>query len=208
MLNTLRASTLVLLLSLIVSGCSFAPDLSAKKEKDATSASEGTEAANSEEIEGAQEATEYKEQPKFAKLNITSAENRGYSDKAHKIPRAMGGGLWYYTESSKPGYLEHYQTEEHHQKEWLGDVVHIQISDKEYYGYKATPLAIEIINEKNARIVLSLQKNAGDCGSWSTDPCEASKKEPARVFIAVEKDKLKGKKFIIETDTGEKLSTN
>ncbi|MBD1373117.1 hypothetical protein IC620_12205 [Hazenella sp. IB182357] len=188
MLNTLRASTLVLLLSLIVSGCSFAPDLSAKKEKDATSASEGTEAANSEEIEGAQAATEYKEQPWFEKRRTTT----------NKAPRAMSGGLWVYNLNSYPGYLGKLVNFEE------VDVLHIQLTDKEYYGHILDPLAIEFLNDTTVRVVLSLKKDR----EGYDFQVEAKKNEPARVFIKVEKGKLQGKKFIIETDTGEKLSIN
>lgn len=159
---------------LLLSGCGLLTD-------------EGDKDAKEEEKKttGVQAAKETAQQPWF--------EDAYWDDMSEDFPRRSSGGIWYYTEEKHPGNIDDIF-------EWDEvDVLHIQLSDKEYYGYVIYPIGVELLEDDVVKVVLKLKKGK----THGTSDAEA-----ARVLIEVKKGELEGKKFSVETEDGERLNTN
>ncbi|MCS1350048.1 hypothetical protein [Mechercharimyces sp. CAU 1602] len=184
-----KVRTYGLLLPLVfalLSGCALI-ESQADEGKQANEAGEEATPVEDEAVEGAQEAKSVKNQVWYKKQEVLS----------EALPHMSTGGIWYFNEFEHPGNSsEKFNFDEY-------DILHIQLSDKEYYGHIIDPLGIEIINDSTVRVVLTMKEDSGFVFQR-----EAKESEPARVYIKVKKGALKGKKFLVETDQGEKLSTN
>ncbi|SFI94725.1 hypothetical protein [Thermoflavimicrobium dichotomicum] len=133
--------------------------------------------------------------PKAVSLNKTYPEIRFklHFFDSYVPPRRSTGGIWLYTKEKHAGDIDQ-------EFNWdQTDVLHIQISDSKYNGYSATPLNIQLMDEKTVRVIVKLEKG--------TDPFQKETDAP-RMYIEVEKGKLnEDMKFIVEKDTGETLRT-
>lgn len=101
-------------------------------------------------------------------------------------------GIWYHTKEEHAGNIDE-------EFDWDEvDVLHIQLSDKEYYGHRIEPVSIEFLDNNTVRVTLQLVK---------TDELETD--EAARVFITVKRGTFnQDTKYIIQTEDGKRLKTN
>ncbi|MBA4495231.1 hypothetical protein ACFO25_00345 [Paenactinomyces guangxiensis] len=151
-----------------------------KNEADAKSSNEGSD------VEGAQAANQtYKEIP-FTPINWVM----GAPD------RQPQGGVWIYTKEEHPGSLDNSS------HDWeKKDMLLVQIKEKKYYGYKMEITALQVIKPDVIRIVVKLNK-----GTTSS----STEGEAARRYAELDKGAIDPKKmkFIVETETGERLNQN
>lgn len=132
------------------------------------------------------------EQPWFEQIRFK------YSWEYDVVPRASTGGIWYYTEEKHPGTLDNMDDQDIN---WgKEDILHIQLSNKEYYGHEIKVHSIEYVKGDLVKVTVSLKPDEKGY--------QAKEEDAARVFIKVDKGSLEDKKFIVETDEGEKLTTN
>ncbi len=101
-------------------------------------------------------------------------------------------GIWYHTKEEHAGNIDE-------EFDWDEvDVLHIQLSEKAYYGHRIEPVGIELLDNDTVRATLQLEK---------TDDFETD--EAARVFIKVKRGTFnQDTKYIIQTEDGERLTTN
>ncbi|SFS64759.1 hypothetical protein [Marininema halotolerans] len=181
-----------LIFVVMLSGCSLIPSNMNNAQK-----ASGT---NSESNANNQGASADKSDDATAPNGAQSAKSSGeqiWFDKDQplsSVPRMSTGGIWYYTQDQHPGNIDD-------EYEWDEvDVLHIQISDKEYLGYKMEPIGIEMIGGNTAKVIIKLEEDKSD---YETDEEEAP-----RLYVKVKQGALEGKQFIIQTEDGEKLNTN
>ncbi|MDR6227045.1 hypothetical protein [Desmospora profundinema] len=182
------------LLLLVLSGCGLLTQAGdSKGETNSSKTEEGTSDENSEESEEVGQAANVTgEQPWFAQIRFR------YSWEYGVVPRASTGGIWYYTEEKHPGTLDNLKDQE---IDWgKVDILHIQLANKEYYGHEIEVLSIEYAEGDLVKVTVRLKPDE--------DGYQAEENDAARVFIKVEKGSLENKKFIVQTDEGEKLNTN
>lgn len=169
---------IALMFSLLLIGCGFQADPGKGNEKNQADANEKGD------LTGAQTAQSVGKQPWFEK------KQSFYNSP----PRFAKGGIWYHTKEEHAGNIDE-------EFDWDEvDALHIQLSDKAYYGHRIEPVGIELLDNNTARISLQLEKT----DEFGTDEAEA-----ARVFIKVKRGTFnQNTKYIIQTEDGEKLSTN
>ncbi|WP_078552293.1 hypothetical protein [Bacillus alkalicellulosilyticus] len=190
-----------LLLTLLISGCSFlssSTDGDEMEEKtevteenktdeetsssedpvEPTSVEEGDE-TDTNEIDTSAAVAPNQSLPEISVQNIT-----WYFGVPDRQPNA---GIWVYTEDNHPSALSNVNFDNN-------DVLLVQISNEEYYGSSMDIRALQVVDENVVRIVVRL------------DEPEPDSNEQARRYANVPKGELDGKSFIVETEDGEPLS--
>ncbi|OYD07494.1 hypothetical protein [Paludifilum halophilum] len=162
----------------LLTGCAaLMSDEGKDEEKKGEEAKAEEKKEENEEIEGAQAANETFEEIEFQPINWIM----GAPDRQPK------GGFWVYTKEKHPGNISD-------SFDWdQNDVLLVQISDKKHYGKKLVPKALQVLDDDVVKVVVKLDED----GSEGKAP---------RRYIKVDKGALDGKKFIVETQDGERLT--
>lgn len=150
-----------------------------------TSVEKATEENKSEDTDTNQSESEKKEK-------IQPVEVK-FSDIWTRMPWKSEGGIWLFTKEDHPGNANDlvYSWDEY-------DVLLIQSGDKKHYGYELKVVSVQLLDAETAKIVVYLNR---------TNKVGTEDAEPARVFIRVDRGVLQFKKFIVETEDGNKLFT-
>ncbi|MFC4076378.1 hypothetical protein [Salinithrix halophila] len=175
----------IALMMMILAGCSLLLSQADKKSgNQEVQSEEKKDTGKSKEddgVEGAQSVNESYEEIPFQAVNWIG----GSPD------RQARGGIWVYTKEKHPGNIDD-------SFDWDNeDVLLVQVSDKEYEGYEMNPKGLQFLDNDVIRVVVQLKKDD-----------LSSKDEAPRRYIKVEKGSLDGKKFIVETEEGDRLKTN
>lgn len=170
-------TVMLLIFSLFLTGCGLISDQSKDSEKNKADSND------KEDLTGAQAAQSTGKQPWFEAMSFYDPP-----------PRLAKGGIWYHTKEEHAGNIDD-------EFDWDEvDALHIQLSDKAYYGYTIDPVGIELLENNTARVTLKLTK---------TDKVGTDEAVAARIFIKVKRGTFnQNTKYIIQSEDGEKLSTD
>lgn len=150
-----------------------------------TSGEKPKEESKAPETDTTQSESEKKESSKPVEIKFREIWTR--------MPWRSEGGIWHFTKEDHPGNANElvYNWDEY-------DVLLIQSGDKKHYGYELKVVSVQLLDAETAKIVVYFNRT-NDVGTEDA--------EPARAFIRVDRGVLQFKKFIVETEDGNKVFT-